>query len=309
MDQSNDVQSSQSRGSVTQLLHRLKDGDDDAATELWNRYGPRILGRARRLLAHGGVRVPDAESVAQQVFIEFCCKRPALANRNQFLGWLLNAARCRAIDQLRGEAQLPRLQRLGISCEFDVPEPRTALVSAVIPDSPAARAGLLVNDRICRVCDCGFDDRMEFERLIASHHGPWELLVKRGGEQPRIVVKGLPVRASEVGESRLGQVIDSDSVVGVAAVAGRNSTPMDQAERNERSRKLAHAIDMLDDKHRRACLLYYNIDNSEGVCETWRDVGDRLGVTGTAARLRVLKAIKLLRESLQSMGIVEESEL
>lgn len=54
--------------SVSQWIHELKHGDDDAVDKLWNRYITRIQERARQLLRHDPTTVADEEDVAASVF-------------------------------------------------------------------------------------------------------------------------------------------------------------------------------------------------------------------------------------------------
>ncbi len=59
------------RGSITRLIDALKNGDDDATRQIWERYIDRLLRLARdrlRALPHA---VADEEDVAQRAFDSF----------------------------------------------------------------------------------------------------------------------------------------------------------------------------------------------------------------------------------------------
>ncbi len=48
-------------GSISALLHLLKDGDHEAASQLWQRYYPRLVALARQKLQDPQRRVADEE--------------------------------------------------------------------------------------------------------------------------------------------------------------------------------------------------------------------------------------------------------
>jgi DNA-directed RNA polymerase specialized sigma24 family protein len=60
-----------SSGSVTNLIGRVKEGDEAAARELLDLYAPRVLGLARHRLRGKNLRVADEDDVAQSVFAGF----------------------------------------------------------------------------------------------------------------------------------------------------------------------------------------------------------------------------------------------
>ena len=57
--------------SITLFFENLKTGDRSAATELWNRFFPRLLAQARRALSGQPQSVHDAEDAVQSAFIAF----------------------------------------------------------------------------------------------------------------------------------------------------------------------------------------------------------------------------------------------
>ena len=59
-------------GSVTFWIGHLKDGDDQAAYHLWDRYFPRLVGLARAKLGLAPRDVADEEDVALSAFDALC---------------------------------------------------------------------------------------------------------------------------------------------------------------------------------------------------------------------------------------------
>ena len=72
-------------------------------------------------------------------------------------------------------------QRWGIRWRVDEAEPGMAIISHVVPDSPAASAGLTVGDRVYRVAGKDFADERGFARLVKKIPAPLQLLVERDG--------------------------------------------------------------------------------------------------------------------------------
>ena len=82
--------------------------------------------------------------------------------------------------------------RLGISWRVDDAEPNAIVLSRVTPGSPAAQAGLFVNDRIYEVGGESFASSAEFRQLLSAS-GPLELLVDRYGRLQTISLQPLEV--------------------------------------------------------------------------------------------------------------------
>jgi len=72
--------------------------------------------------------------------------------------------------------------RIGIVWRADDAEPQTAIVSYVVPGSPAARAGLQVEDRIEQINGRDFADDQELIRLLNELPSPIRLRVERRGQ-------------------------------------------------------------------------------------------------------------------------------
>ena len=80
--------------------------------------------------------------------------------------------------------------RIGITWRVDEAEPGTVLLTYVMPDSPAAKAGLAAGDRIYRIGGRNFADEKEFaERVRGQKSGPIELSVERDGRIRHAVIR------------------------------------------------------------------------------------------------------------------------
>jgi len=92
-----------SAGSVTVWISQLKDGNHDAAQELWDRYFRRLVGFARTKLAKRYRRVDGVEDVALSAFASFCRgaeqgRFPKLHDRNNLWPLLVVITARKAID-------------------------------------------------------------------------------------------------------------------------------------------------------------------------------------------------------------------
>lgn len=111
-----------SRGSVSQLLGGLRQGDEAAVGQLWHRYFAPLVRLARGRLSAGGGSAQSAEDVALEAFWSLCkqaaspesaSRFPQLDNRKHLWRLLACFTARRAIDLARKETR----QRLLISDE------------------------------------------------------------------------------------------------------------------------------------------------------------------------------------------------
>ncbi|HEU5458360.1 MAG TPA: sigma-70 family RNA polymerase sigma factor, partial [Terracidiphilus sp.] len=86
------------RDSDTALLLRVKSGDEQAMSEIFDRYGSMVYSVALRVLHDSG----QAEDVMQEILIQIWKNAEAYVEGRGSLGaWLAVMARHRAIDMLR----------------------------------------------------------------------------------------------------------------------------------------------------------------------------------------------------------------
>jgi len=79
------------------LLARLRDGDHAAFDTIFREWYPPVVRAANRILHEPGV----AEELAQDVFLELWRRRESLPDGSSIPGYLLQAARNRALNHLR----------------------------------------------------------------------------------------------------------------------------------------------------------------------------------------------------------------
>ncbi|MCC6124980.1 MAG: M28 family peptidase [Pirellulales bacterium] len=72
--------------------------------------------------------------------------------------------------------------RLGITWRTDEAEPKSMILTYVVPGAPAAQAGLKPGDRIYQVAGRDFADENEFVRLIGAAADALDLLIERDGQ-------------------------------------------------------------------------------------------------------------------------------
>ncbi len=81
--------------------------------------------------------------------------------------------------------------QVGISWSSDEAEPHSVVVLRVVPDSPADRAGIKVDDRIEQVDGKDFASSDEFDRLLSNEPNPLEMSVESHGQIRHVKVSRL----------------------------------------------------------------------------------------------------------------------
>ncbi|MBC8872196.1 MAG: RNA polymerase subunit sigma-70 [Planctomycetes bacterium] len=99
--------------SVTEWLEELKQGDQDAARHLWERYFTELVRVARGHLANAPRRVADEEDIALSVFDSLCegvarGRFPNLNDRDDLWQVLLMITRQKSVDYKRREGRRKR---------------------------------------------------------------------------------------------------------------------------------------------------------------------------------------------------------
>ena len=94
------------RKSVTHWVRDLKEGDEEAARQLWERYFDQLVSLARNKLGNAPRRAADEEDVAQSVFKSLCRgaargRFGQLTDRDDLWRLLLTITKQKTVDQLR----------------------------------------------------------------------------------------------------------------------------------------------------------------------------------------------------------------
>ena len=103
------MSSETNKHSVTLWLDELKQGSDDAANELWQRYFESLVAIARRRLANSPKRVSDEEDVALNVFNSLCAgaengRFDQLNDRDDLWKLLVVMTRHKSMNQVRHQS-------------------------------------------------------------------------------------------------------------------------------------------------------------------------------------------------------------
>lgn len=91
---------------ITQLILQLKDGDESAVDQLWERYFDRLVALARSRLKSQPRRVADEEDVAVSVFKSLWHGSirghfPKLTNRDDLWRLILTITKQKVVDEIR----------------------------------------------------------------------------------------------------------------------------------------------------------------------------------------------------------------
>lgn len=101
------------KDSINLLLSELKEGDAQAAEQLWERYCLKLVAVARRKLGAASRRVADEEDIALLVFYSLCDglqngRFPSLADRDDLWKLLLVITERKVIDHVRSQGRQKR---------------------------------------------------------------------------------------------------------------------------------------------------------------------------------------------------------
>lgn len=127
-----------SEGSISRWLDPLKEGDPDAAQQLWERYFHRLVWLARRRLRSAAPRAGDEEDVALSAFASFCRgaeagRFPQLDDRDSLWKILVVLTARKASHLVRDES---RQKRRGGRVSLDAETDGGALLQQVLSREP-----------------------------------------------------------------------------------------------------------------------------------------------------------------------------
>lgn len=114
-----------SRPPDEELIRRVAQGDPESVRVLYHRYSRLVYGLAMRITGNN----TDAEEVTQDVFLKVWEKATTYqADRGKVLTWMVQIARNRAVDVLRGQTargkrDLRLVQQLGSEGSTAAPNP------------------------------------------------------------------------------------------------------------------------------------------------------------------------------------------
>ncbi len=102
-----------SDSSITQCFHKLCDGDNAAAQQLWEAYFDRLVELARRKIQGAKRLIADEEDVALSAFRSFCFaaqhgRYPLLSDRSDLWNLLVSITIHKALHVLRNESRKKR---------------------------------------------------------------------------------------------------------------------------------------------------------------------------------------------------------
>lgn len=90
------------------LLAEYRDGSDDAFTQLFRKYGPRIFGYVLGIVGDADI----ADDVTQIVFVKLARRPEAYSPTASFSSWLHRVARNAALDFLKKYRNMVALEKL-----------------------------------------------------------------------------------------------------------------------------------------------------------------------------------------------------
>jgi len=99
--------------SITWWVQELKQGDENAASELWQRYFHRLVGLARQRLGDGARRVVDEEDIAIRTFRSLCegveqGRMDGIGDRDDLWRLLATITARKSAGQIRSESRQKR---------------------------------------------------------------------------------------------------------------------------------------------------------------------------------------------------------
>lgn len=147
--------------SITRWFAGLRDGDgdDEAATLLWQHYFPRLVELARHRFGADRNAVYDADDAAQSVFHLLCRgarlgRFEEVAGRDDLWRLLVTATRRRVIDQVRRQGAVKRgggnCQPVDAAADLQSPEPTPETI-AMLDEQLQCLLNALRDDTLRRI--------------------------------------------------------------------------------------------------------------------------------------------------------------
>jgi RNA polymerase sigma factor (sigma-70 family) len=130
-----------SKGSISRWIDPLKEGNPDAAQQLWERYFQRLVGLARRRLGAAAPRAGDEEDVVLSAFASFCRamergRFPQINDRDSLWKILVVLTARKASHLLRDEGRQKRRGALSLDARGGKGGEAGALLEQVLSREP-----------------------------------------------------------------------------------------------------------------------------------------------------------------------------
>lgn len=202
---------SDSMGSVSVWIDHLKNGRDDAAAEIWQRYFTRLVGLARGRLAGVAYREDMAEDVAASVFQSFFHRAAGggfrqLEDRDDLWQLLAVLATRKAVNARRregaakrGAGQVIPASNLGGGAE----EASADVLGNLAGVEPSPEEAVAAAEEVCRLLEMlGDDELRQIARARLEGFSNEEIAERRGVSLATVERKLARVRArwaAEVG--------------------------------------------------------------------------------------------------------------
>lgn len=152
--------------SVSQWIEDLKQGNEDAAAQLWERYFEKMVLAARRKRGHQTLAVTDDEDVALSAF-DSLCRGAAngnftrLTDRHDLWPLLLTITAQKSIDRLRWEKRQRRGGNENVVRDSELPGTgREQALEQILCAGPTPEALLLMEEQYARLLSSLRDDTL-----------------------------------------------------------------------------------------------------------------------------------------------------
>lgn len=182
-------------GSITQYIGGLREGDNIATQEVWNRYFRRLIGLARNRLRDAPKRMADEEDVVVSAFESFYRgvedgKFPKLNDREDLWQVLVMITARKAVNQLKHEFRQKR--GAGKVKQLDgSPDDSNAGYREVIGDEPTPSFAMAVAEQCDELLDQLQDETLQNVAVWKMQGDTNDQIAERLGCKTRTVERKL----------------------------------------------------------------------------------------------------------------------
>jgi RNA polymerase sigma factor (sigma-70 family) len=152
--------------SISLWITHLKEGNEEAAQRLWERYATQLVELARRRLQGAPKRVADEEDIAASVFHSLCRGAAAgrlqnVKNRDDLWWLLLTVTRQKVVDYVRRETALKRGGgRVRIESGVDADSNGSRAFNKLISSEPTPEFMVMLQEQHDRLLSLLRDDHL-----------------------------------------------------------------------------------------------------------------------------------------------------